>query len=414
MFRSNVAIVGAGLAGAKTAEALRVRGYDGGVVLVGEEPHAPYERPALSKDHLIDGALGEKILVNAEGWYDEHEVELVTGHTVTGFDPRERRLSVAGSAEIRYRALVLTTGAAPRRLRLPGADLAGVHHLRTVEDSTALYAALARGPRTVVIGGGWIGLEVAAAARSHGAEVTVLEQAPVPMEHVLGARMAGVLLQAHHDQGVDVRGGVQVTALRQDGQDRVAGVVLGDGTTLNADVVVVGIGAQPRTELALQAGLEVSNGVVVDAGLRSSAPDVYAAGDVANAWHATLGRRLRVEHWDNALHQPEAVAASIVGVDAPYDRLPYFFSDQYDLGLEYTGWVDPAVPHEVVVRGDEGSGRFMAFWVRDGAVAAGMGVNEWGQVDAVQALIRSAAVVDASLLADPDVPLQQLQPAVAS
>ncbi|MDF2092235.1 FAD-dependent oxidoreductase [Knoellia sp. 3-2P3] len=414
MSRSTVAIVGAGLAGARTAEALRARGYDGDVVLVGEEPHAPYERPALSKSHLIDGPLGEKILVNAEDWYDEHEVELVTGHTVTGFDPHERRLSVTGAAEIRYRALVLTTGAAPRRLRLPGAGLAGVHHLRTVEDSTALYATLARGPRTVVIGGGWIGLEVAAAARSHGAEVTVLEQAQVPMEHVLGARMAGVLLRAHRHHGVDVRGGVQVSALRQDGRGRVAGVVLGDGSSLDADVVVVGIGAEPRTELALQGGLEVSNGVVVDASLRSSAPDVYAAGDVANAWHPTLRRRLRVEHWDNALHQPDTVAASILGVDSPYGRLPYFFSDQYDLGLEYTGWVDAAAPHEVVIRGDEDSGRFMAFWVRDGAVAAGMGVNEWGQVDAVQALIRSGAVVDASLLVDPDVPLEQLQPPGAS
>jgi 3-phenylpropionate/trans-cinnamate dioxygenase ferredoxin reductase subunit len=412
MSRSTVAIVGAGLAGARTAEALRARGYDGDVVLVGQERHAPYERPALSKDYLIGGPLGEKILVNTEDWYDEHDVELVTGHTVTGFDPHERRLSVTGAAEIRYRALVLTTGSAPRRLRLPGADLAGVHYLRTVEDSTALYAALARGPRTVVIGGGWIGLEVAAAAQSHGAVVTVLEQAPVPMEHVLGARMAGVLLRAHRDHGVDVRGGVQVTALRQDGRGRVTGVVLGDGTSLDADVVVVGIGAQPRTELAAEGGLDVANGVVVDSQLRTSAPDVYAAGDVANAWHPTLGRRLRVEHWDNALHQPETVAASILGVDAPYDRLPYFFSDQYDLSLEYTGWVDPAAPHEVVARGDEDSGRFMAFWVRDGAVAAGMGVNEWGQVDAVQALIRSAAVVDASLLADPDVPLQQLQSAV--
>ncbi|MDF2143515.1 NAD(P)/FAD-dependent oxidoreductase [Knoellia sp. p5-6-4] len=414
MSRSTVAIVGAGLAGARTAEALRARGYDGDVVLVGEEPHPPYERPALSKSHLIDGPLGEKILVNAEDWYDEHEVELVTGHAVTGFDPRERRLSVAGTAEIRYRALVLTTGAGSRRLRLPGADLAGVHHLRTVEDSTALYAALGRRPRTVVIGGGWIGLEVAAAATSHGAEVTVLEQAPVPMEHVLGARMAGVLLRAHRDHGVDVRGGVHVTALRQGGRGRVAGVVLADGRSLDADVVVVGIGAEPRTELALQGGLEVSNGVVVDAGLRSSAPAIYAAGDVANAWHPTLHRRLRVEHWDNALHQPDTVAASILGVDSPYDRLPYFFSDQYDLGLEYTGWVDPAAAHEVVVRGDEESGRFMAFWVRDGAVAAGMGVNEWGQVDAVQALIRSGAVVDASLLADTDVPLEQLQPPGAS
>lgn len=407
MSKNTVAIVGAGLAGAKTAEALRAGGHDGAIMLVGDEHHPPYERPALSKDHLIHGPLGEKILVNAEDWYDEHDVELLTGHPVTGLDVQARRLSVYRSPAVRYHHLVLTTGAEPRRLRLPGADLAGVHHLRTVEDSTALYAALGRRPRTVVIGGGWIGLEVAAAARSHGAEVTVLEQAPVPMEHVLGSRMAAVLLRAHRDHGVDIRGGVQVSALAHDGNDRVAAVVLADGTRLDADIVVVGIGAQPRTDLAVQGGLEVSNGVVVDAGLRSSAPGIYSAGDVANAWHPTLGRHLRVEHWDNALHQPETVAASILGRNAPYDRLPYFFSDQYDLGLEYTGWVDPATPHDVVVRGDEGSGRFMAFWLRDGRMAAGMAVNEWGQVDAVQSLIRSGAVVDVSILADQDVPLDQ-------
>jgi 3-phenylpropionate/trans-cinnamate dioxygenase ferredoxin reductase subunit len=410
MSRSTVVIVGAGLAGGKTAEALRSRGHQGSIVLVGEEPHAPYERPALSKDYLIEGPGGDKILVNPEGWYAEHGVDLVTGRRVTGIDVRRRRVTLSAGNEIPYQSLVLTTGAAPRRLRIPGAELAGVHHLRTLEDSTALYAALARAPRTVVIGGGWIGLEVAAAARSHGAEVVVLEQASLPLERVLGPRVAGVLVRAHLDHGVDVRGGVQVTALTGDGHDRVTGVVLEDGSTLDADVVVVGVGAQPRTELAVAAGLEVSNGVVVDSGLRASAPGVYAAGDLANAWHPTLGRRLRVEHWDNALHQPEAVAASILGEHAPYDRLPYFFSDQYDLGLEYTGWVDPTVPHEVVLRGDEESGRFMAFWLRGGRVAAGMGVNEWGQVDDVQALIRSRAVVDTSALADPDVPLLQLLP----
>ena len=408
MSASGVVIVGAGLAGAKTAEALRAAGYHGGIRLVGEERHLPYERPALSKEGLIDRPVGEKVRVHPEGWYADHEVELITDRPVTEVDVHARRVSLGGSAHLRFDSLVLTTGSAPRRLRMEGSDLAGVHQLRTVEDSTALYAALARGPRTVIIGGGWIGLEVAAAARSHGAEVTVLEQAPVPMERVLGARMAGVLLRAHRDRGVDVRGGVEVRALLPDGRSRVAAVLLGDGTVLEADVVVVGVGAQPRTELAQRAGLEVSNGIVVDAGLRSATPDVYAAGDVANAWHPFLRRRLRVEHWDNALHQPETVAASILGVDAAYDRLPYFFSDQYDLGLEYTGWVDSAAAHDVVVRGDEDSGRFMAFWLQDGRVAAGMGVNEWGQIDEVQGLIRSAAPVDVSLLADPDVPLPDL------
>lgn len=412
MSANDVVIVGAGLAGAKTAEALRAGGYGGGIVLVGEERHLPYERPALSKEGLIDGPVGEKVQVHPEGWYAEHDVDLITDCPVTDVDVRAHRVSLTGSASLRYGSLVLTTGAAPRRLRMEGSDLGGVHHLRTVEDSTALYAALAGAPRTVIIGGGWIGLEVAAAARSRGAEVTVLEQAPVPMERVLGTRMAGVLLRAHRDRGVDVRGGVEIRALLPQGRGRVAAVLLGDGTVVEADVVVVGIGAQPRTELAQRAGLEVSNGIVVDAGLRSSALDVYAAGDAANAWHPTLGRHLRVEHWDNALHQPETVAASILAVDAPYDRLPYFFSDQYDLGLEYTGWVDPTVAHDVVVRGDEASGRFMAFWLKDGQVEAGMGVNEWGQMDAVQDLIRSGSLVDRSLLADPDVPLPDLDASV--
>jgi 3-phenylpropionate/trans-cinnamate dioxygenase ferredoxin reductase subunit len=412
MGANDVVVVGAGLAGAKTAEALRTGGFGGRIVLVGAEHHLPYERPALSKDGLIHGPVGETIRVHPEGWYADHGVELVTGHPVTDLDVRDRRVSLRGAGPLRYGSLVLATGAAPRRLRTEGSDLGGVHHLRTVEDSTALCAALARGPRTVVIGGGWIGLEVAAAARSHGAEVTVLERGPVPMERVLGTRMAGVLLRAHRDQGVDVRGGVEVRALLPDGRGRVAAVLLADGTVLEADVVVVGIGAEPRTELAQRAGLQVSNGVVVDAGLRSSAPDVYAAGDVANAWHPTLGRHLRVEHWDNALHQPESVAASILGVEARYDRLPYFFSDQYDLGLEYTGWVDPAAAHDVVVRGDEDSGRFLALWLRNRRVAAGMGVNEWGQMDAVQGLIRSGARLDVSLLSDPDVPLSDLDTSV--
>lgn len=408
MSANGVVVVGAGLAGAKTAEALRAAGYDGPIVLVGEERHLPYERPALSKEWLLDGPVGDQVRVHPEDWYAEHDVELVTGHAVSEVDVQAHHVSLSGSSVLPYDSLVLATGAAPRRLRVEGADLTGVHQLRTVEDSSALYAALARAPRTVVIGGGWIGLEVAAAARSHGAQVTVLEQAPVPMERVLGPRMADVLLRTHRDHGVDVRGGVEVRALVPDAHGRVAAVRLVDGRVLEADVVVVGIGAQPRTELAQRAGLRVSNGIDVDAGLRSSVPGVYATGDVANAWHPTLGRRLRVEHWDNALHQPETVAASILDVDAAYDRLPYFFSDQYDLGLEYTGWVDTTAAHDVVVRGDEESGRFMAFWLQGARVAAGMGVNEWGHVDTVQSLVRSRCDVDKALLADPDVPLSDL------
>ncbi|WP_270886097.1 NAD(P)/FAD-dependent oxidoreductase [Pedococcus sp. 5OH_020] len=400
-------IVGAGLAGAKTAEALRDHGFDGRIRLLGQEPHRPYERPPLSKQNLTAGHVEDGLYVHPTGWYAEHDVDLRTGCRVERIDLRARELGTS-AGQLGWDVLVLATGSSPRRIAIPGSDLSGVHYLRTLEDSNALHARLQRRPDVVIVGGGWVGLEVAAAAATTGASVTVLEQARLPMEAILGERLARFLVAAHRGHGVQVRSAAKVAAFTSNGRRQVSGVRLADGTVLQADLVVVGIGAVPQTELAAAAGLAVDNGVVVDDHLRTGHPDVYAVGDLANAYHPTLKRRLRVEHWANALNQPQTVGAAVTGQDEPYDRLPYFFSDQYDLGLEYMGHLDPSLPHDVVVRGDEQTGTFLGFWVQRGRLAAGLAVNSWGALDEVEPLIRSGRQVSLAELADPDVPLGQL------
>jgi 3-phenylpropionate/trans-cinnamate dioxygenase ferredoxin reductase component len=406
-----VAIVGAGLAGAKTAEALRARGFDGTVTIVGDEPHRPYERPALSKGCLTSGSVpDDELFVHGPTWYGDNDVELLLDCPVHRIDVTERQILAGARTRLPFDVLVLATGCSARRLTVPGAGLSGVNYLRTLGDSQALHATLVDRPRVVIIGGGWIGLEVAAAARTLGAEVTVLEASRLPMGALLGDRVADLLLDAHRSRGVRFLTDARVERLVGDGLGHVTGVGLGDGTTLPADVVLVGIGAVPTVGLAQQAGLVVEDGVVVDAHLRTSHPDVFAVGDIASAWHPTLGARLRVEHWANALNQPQTVAASVTGHPEAYDALPYFFSDQYDLSLEYTGRTDPSVTAEVVLRGDETAGKFTAFWLQRGQLTAAMSVNSWGQTEAVEELIRARATVSASALADPEVPLESLRP----
>jgi len=378
------AIVGASLAGARAAETLRAEGFDGRVVLLGAEPHLPYERPALSKGYLQGSA--EAPFVHPAQWYAEQDVDLRLGTRVTALNPAAHEIETADGDRLRYTKLLLTTGSSVRRL-------ADAVTLRTLDDSDRLRAALRPGVRVVVVGAGWIGLEVAAAARTAGAEVTVLEQAPAPLLAVLGPEMAAVFAQLHVEHGVDLRCGVTVRAVRSDA------VLLDDGA-VPADLVVAGIGVTPDVDLARAAGLTVDNGILVDEHLRSSAPDVLAAGDVANAYHPFLGKHVRVEHWANALHQPVVAARTMLGQDAVYDRLPYFFTDQYDLGMEYTGFGGG----ELVVRGE---GReFVAFWLRDGRLTAAMNVNVWtGVPEAARELIRSRTRIDAAALADPEVPL---------
>ena len=406
MSEQTFVVVGGGLAGAKAVESLRDQGFDGRLVLIGAEPHLPYERPPLSKGYLQGKSTIEDAVVHDQAWYDEHDIELRLGREATGLDVVGHTVAL-GDELITYDKLLLATGSQPRLLNLPGADLDGVLTLRTVEDSDRLRAAFDGAARVVFIGGGWIGLEVAAAARQAGAEVTVLEALPLPLVRVLGDEMAGVFADLHREHGVDLRTGVTVEEIEAaDGTGHVGAVRLGDGTRIPATVVVVGIGAAPDVTLAEDAGLEVDNGVLVDAGGRTSDPDVFAAGDIAHAEHPVLGRRIRVEHWANALNQPATVATAMLGGDASYDNLPYFYTDQYDLGMEYAGLGAP--DDEVVVRGDRDGREFVAFWLRDGRVTAGMAVNIWDVLDDVKALILSGNRVDPDRLADARVPLTEL------
>ncbi|MFJ3965675.1 NAD(P)/FAD-dependent oxidoreductase [Streptomyces sp. NPDC090036] len=402
-------IVGAGLGGAKAAQTLREEGYDGPLVLIGAEQERPYERPPLSKGYLLGTQEREAVYVHPQQWYSEHDVDLRLGATATALDTAARRVTLADGRRVEYSRLLLTTGSSPRRLPVPGADLDGVLYLRRLADSDRLKAAFRPGATVVVIGAGWIGLETAAAARAAGCEVVVLESAELPLLRVLGREVAQVFADLHRDHGVDLRFGVQITAIT--GDDGIAdGILLGDGTRIAADTVVVGVGITPNTGLAEDAGLTVDNGIVTDQHLRTSVPDVYAAGDVANAHHPFLGRRIRVEHWANALNQPQAAARTMLGRDAAYDRLPYFFTDQYDLGMEYAGYVEPGGYDRVVFRGSTATREFIAFWLSGGRVLAGMNVNVWDVTEPIQALIRSRAAIDPARLADPQVPLESLLP----
>jgi 3-phenylpropionate/trans-cinnamate dioxygenase ferredoxin reductase component len=400
-------IVGASLAGAKAAETLRAEGFAGRVILLGEEPEPPYERPPLSKGYLLGSDERDTAFVHDRAWYDKQNIELRTGVRVEALEPGAHAVTVATGERLTYDKLLLTTGSVVRQLLVPGAELEGVHYLRRIEHSDTLRGVLVEGARVVVIGGGWIGLEVAAAARTHGAAVTLVEVDALPLRRVLGDEVAHVFAGLHAEHGVDLRFGTGVREI-VGSAGRVASVMLEDGTSVPADVVVVGVGIAPAAELAQAAGLAVDNGVLVDAALRTSDPDIYAAGDVANADNPLLGRRVRVEHWDNALHGGPAAARSMLGQEVVYDRVPYFFTDQYDLGMEYAGHAEPGSYDQVVFRGDVARREFIAFWLAGSRVLAGMNVNIWDVSDDIQQLVRSGVHVDPARLADPDVPLTEL------
>jgi 3-phenylpropionate/trans-cinnamate dioxygenase ferredoxin reductase component len=397
-------IVGASLAGAKAAETLREEGFDGRVVLVGSEEERPYERPPLSKDYLRGEVGREKVYVHDDGFYAEHDIELRLGRTALSLDTANTRLELDDGELLSYDRLLLATGAEPRRLSVPGADLDGVFYLRSVRDSDALRERLDRGGAVVVVGAGWIGAEVAASARQRGLDVTVIEPASVPLERVLGKEAGAIYGEIHADHGVRMLLGAGVDAFEGDGV--VERVRTSDGRVVDCDFVVVGVGVEPRIALAAQAGIAVDNGVLVDEHLQTSVPGVFAAGDVANAQHPFYGERIRVEHWANALNQAPAAARSMLGQSAAYDRLPYFFSDQYDVGMEYTGFA--RAWDRVVFRGDPATREFVAFWLVEDHVVAGMNVNVWDVTDPIKRLIGERIAVDDRELADTDVPLDEL------
>ena len=405
MSRQMFIIVGASLAGANAAAELRERGFDGRVVLIGSEPERPYERPPLSKDYLRGESEREKAYVHEQGFYEQHEIELLTGTTVSEIDPGSSRIELADGAELAFDRLLLTTGAEPRRIPVPGAELDGIFYLRTLADCDALRARISAGGHVVVVGAGWIGSEVAASARQRGCEVTMIDPLKLPNERIFGPEIGEFYRDVHAEHGVELLLGRGVEAFEGDGA--VARVRTSGGRAVECDFAVVGIGVAPRVELAREAALETDNGIVVDEQLRtSSAPGVFAAGDVANAWHPFYGQRIRVEHWANALNQGPAAARAMLGEPVSYDRIPYFFSDQYEVGMEYSGYATEW--DEVVFRGDPQGREFVAFWLKDGRMLAGMNVNVWDVNDHVQALIRSRQPVDLAALRDPDTPFAAL------
>jgi len=400
-------IIGGGLAGAKAAEALRKEGFDGQVVVVSEEAERPYDRPPLSKDYLLGKSEKEKVYVHPDGWYEEHGVDLRLGTRVTSVDRAAHEVVIGDSERLGYDKLLLATGSSPRHLPVPGNDLSGVLYLRSLEDCETIKTAFATARRVCIIGAGWIGLETAVAARAAGAEVAVLEMAELPLVKVLGREIAEIYASLHREHGVDLCLGVKVAEIT--GADgRVTGVRLADDTLIGADVVVVGIGIVPNTGLAEAAELVVDDGIVVDQNLRTADPDIFAAGDVANAYYAFYDRHIRLEHWSAALNQGPVAAANMMGRPTAYEKVPYFFSDQYDMGMEYSGYVPGGSYDEVVLRGDVAKREFLAFWMGGGRVLAGMNVNIWDVTDAVQALVQSGQPVDTAKLADPDVALGDL------
>ncbi|HEX6685921.1 MAG TPA: FAD-dependent oxidoreductase [Candidatus Limnocylindrales bacterium] len=396
-------IVGAGLAGAKAAESLRTEGFDGTIVMLGAETVRPYERPELSKGFLQGAKERDELFVHPETWYAENDVDLRQGTVVTDIDRAGRAVVTPDGARIPYDRLLLATGAAPRHLNVAGGETAC--YLRTFEDSERLREVFSRGGRVVIVGAGWIGLETSAAARSYGADVTIIEPQPTPLHAVLGPELGEHFARLHRKNGVDLRLGIGV------GEIAPGRVGLSNGETIDADVVVAGVGARPATRLAEDAGLEVDNGILVDARLQTSDPDIFAAGDIANADHPGVGARVRVEHWANALNQGLAAGKCLLGSGTPYDAVPYFYTDQFDLGMEYAGYVAPGGYDRVVYRGDPEKGEFIVFWLGGGRVLAGMNVNVWDVSDQIQALVRAGwggAAVAPERLADPDVPLTEL------
>ena len=397
-------IVGASLAGAKAVETLREEGFDGRVVLVGAEDERPYERPPLSKDYLRGEVGREKVYVHDQSFYAEHDIELRLGRTAVSLDTSSRELALDDGARLPYDRLLLTTGAEPRRLSIPGAELDGVLYLRSVQDSDTLRKRLDRGGTVVVVGAGWIGAEVAASARQRGLEVTVLDPAFVPLERVMGTEVGAIYSDIQTEQGVRMLMGTGVEAFEGDGA--VERVRTSHGRELECDFAVVGVGVVPRIGLAAQAGIAVDNGILVDEHLQTSAPGVFAAGDVANAQHPFYREHIRVEHWANALNQGPAAARNMLAQDSAYERLPYFFSDQYDVGMEYTGFAPTW--DRVVFRGDPATREFVAFWLVEDRVVAGMNVNVWDVTDPIKRLISERVAVDDRTLADLDVSLEEL------
>lgn len=401
------AIIGGGLAAATAAETLRDEGYDGDIMMIGAERHLPYLRPPLSKDYLADPAKDPAdTYVHPWEWYIEHGIHVLTGTLAVELDLVDSRVILDETSSVGFDRALIATGAKPRRLTVPGAEASGVYHLRTLDDSEELREAISAGGRNVVVlGSGWIAMETAATARNYGNDVTIVARSSVPLSSAIGPELGAIYGALHRDKGVKFRVHREVRELIVSDGAVTAVATDEDGEIIPADVVIVGHGAVPNVEIAEDAGLDVRGGILASASLLTSHPLIFAAGDVANAIHPALGRRLRSEHWANAIGGGRAAAKAMLGQDVVYDDVPYFFSDQYDVGMEFAGYSSLATDVQPVFRGDVEGREFIAFWLSGGKVVAGMNVNVWDVSDDIQTLIRDERTVDVSRLTDPNVPV---------
>jgi 3-phenylpropionate/trans-cinnamate dioxygenase ferredoxin reductase subunit len=401
-----IVIVGGGLAGHTAAETLRREGFDGRVVLFAEESSRPYDRPPLSKEFLKGELDEEKLYFRPRDFYESQRIELRLGSRVEGLDAVRQLIFTSDAEPLQYDRLLIATGGYPRRLPVPGGDLRGIHYLRSLKDSARLGEALLPDARVVVVGAGFIGCEVAAAARARGAEVTMLEALPLPLAAAFGPEVGEFFAAEHRSHGVELRLGEGVSEFV--GGVSVEGVISAKGETYACDAVVVGVGITPAVEFLKGTPVELDDGVLVDEYCRASVEHVYAAGDVANWWHPVLKRRLRVEHWDNAMKQGEAAALNMLGRAQPYWPVPYFWSDQYDLKLQLFGHLPKGEPHDHVMRGSYAERSFNLFYLSGRRVVAALGVNRFREARAAVKLIESGTEVELEKLADASVSIQSL------
>jgi 3-phenylpropionate/trans-cinnamate dioxygenase ferredoxin reductase component len=397
-------IVGAGLTGGAAATALRNGDFDGRLVMIGAEEHPPYERPPLSKDYLRGETKFGEFYLPPPDWFKEHDVELRSGVRAESLDPGAKTVHLEGGEPIAYDRLLLATGGRNRALTLPGSDLDGIFQLRTIEDADGIREAAAAGGRVAIVGAGFIGMEVAASLRSMGAPVEVVEVFGRPFERVLGPEVGAVFQAIHEDHGVAFHMGAHVDRFEGDG--RVQRVITTEGTVVECDAVVAGVGIEPVVDLAVAAGLDVDNGILADQRGVTSNADVYAAGDVANQDHPVLGRRVRVEHYDNALKQGAAVAKSMLGSTDPVGDVHWFWSDQYDHNLQMVGHAQSW--DAIEVRGSLDERDFVAFYMKDGTVEAVAGLDRGREVRRARDLVRGRHPVDPARLRDPDEDLKAL------
>jgi 3-phenylpropionate/trans-cinnamate dioxygenase ferredoxin reductase component len=397
-------IVGANLTGGAAATTLRGEGFEGRVVLIGEESHPPYERPPLSKEYLRGEVALDTAYLREPSWYAENDVELLLGTRATRVDPERKVVHLADGEPLPYDAVLVATGGRNRSMAAPGRDLAGVYDLRTIQDADRIRAEAVPGRTAVLVGAGFIGCEVAASLRALSVEVEVVEPFALPLLRVVGPEVAAVYEGIHRDHGVRFHLGQ--SAERFEGTGRVEAVVTSQGTRVGCDFAVVGVGIQPNTDVVEGTDIAVDNGVVVDEYCRTNVDGVFAAGDVANHQHPLFGRRMRVEHWDNALKQGAAAARNMMGAPVIFDDPHWFWSDQYDHNLQYLGFAPEW--DELVVRGSMQERAFVAFYLRDGLVRAAVGVDRGRDVRRSAGLVRAARPVDPALLRDESVDLRQL------